>query len=114
MKLTLRKCEHMGDWYIIERAEHDGRTWIEYDSRGGSLMCSSRISDADVEGDGVEMLAIAAAIESRGSASFKRCSVEVRGDIVHFSSPRNSREPGVCTLREADELAALIRENVAA
>jgi hypothetical protein len=110
MELTIRKSEWMSDWYIIERAEHDGREWLE--DMGDNVLayrCSSRMSDADVEGPAAEMLAIAGAIEERSKARFKRCAVRVEGDRVFFHSPRNSREDGECSLEEADRLAAKIR-----
>lgn len=115
MKLTLRKCDDIGDWYVIERAEHDGRSWFEPVAKNAmSLQCSSRFSDADVEGFAFEMLEIAAAIEQRGRASFKRCRVDATGEPVRFSSPRNSQRDGECSLQEADELAAEIRRVLAA
>ncbi len=65
MKLTLSNGS-FDDWYLIERAEHDGRVWLEPMGPGAmALCCSSRISDADVEGSREEMLAIAQAIEER-------------------------------------------------
>jgi len=103
----------MGDWFVIERAEHDGRQWLE---RTGpvrmALRCSSRFSDADVEGTAAEMLAIAEAIEKRGDAYFRRCSVRVEGERVFFASPRNSTTEGECSLAEADDLAREIRATV--
>jgi hypothetical protein len=100
----------MTDWYLIERAEHDGRAWIEEVSPNVSeLRCSSRFSDADVEGYGDEMLAIADAIESRGSVRFKRCAVNATSEPVTFCSPRNSRVDGECSLAEADSLVVKIR-----
>lgn len=113
MRLTIKKSDSIGDWYIIERAEHDGRTWLESEGPNAmSLRCSSRFSDADVEGDGVEMLAIAEAIEKRSTESFRRCAVDATKEPVTFSSPRNSQTDGECTLAEADELAALIRKTI--
>lgn len=110
MKLTLRKSEWLDDWYLIERAEHDGRTWLEKTGpSSSSVRCSSRFSDADVEGDSGEMMAIAKAIECRGRAGFKRCAVDATGDPVLFRSPRNSERDGECSPAEADELAAEIR-----
>lgn len=116
MKLTMRKCEHLPDWYIVERAEHDGRTWEEQTGPSSSaIMCSARFStNADVEGPSYEMQAIADAIEKRGEASFRRCEVIVEGEHVLFCSPRNSREPGRVTLAEADALAVEIRSYFAA
>jgi len=115
MKLTVTKSEHIDDWYIIERAEHDGREWWEeVDPDTHVLRCSSRFSDADVEGTGAQIFDIARAIEARGSASFKRCSVEIVGNEARFSSPRNSSADGVCSLDEADELAKLIRVTLGA
>ena len=105
MELTIRKSEGMDDWYVIERAEHDGRIWIA----DGALQCASRFSDADVEGTAAEMLAIADGIERRTETSFKRCAVSFQTDGVHFDSPRNSQRDGVCSLEEADALAAKIR-----
>jgi hypothetical protein len=114
-KLTLRKSAWIDDWYVIERVEHDGREWIESREEDGvtygSLMKSSRISDACVEGTAVEMLGIAEAIEARGSYSAKRCMVRVvDGDKAMFMSPRNSRVPGFVPLAVADALAAQIRK----
>jgi len=114
MRLTIRKCDDIGDWYVIERAEHDGRKWTERTSPSSSaLRCSARFSDADVEGTGDEMRAIATAIRARRGERFKRCAIRIDGDRAFFCSPRNSREDGECTLAEADELAALIEEQVA-
>lgn len=112
MKLTLTKHDAMGDWYLIERAEHDGREWLEQTGPNiVTAMRSSRFSDADVEGVAIEMKAIAEAIEKRGGASFKRCAVGVGPyGKVEFWSPRNSQKPGVVTLAEADDLARQIRE----
>lgn len=111
-KLTLTKSDSLDDWYLIERAEHDGRTWLEQHEEYSSLQCSARISDADVEGYGCEMLAIAAAIRRRTSTSSKRCAVRVAGDRAFFWSPRNSRDPGETSLVEADALAELIERTV--
>ena len=60
-----------------------------------------------------EMLAIAAAIETRGRFSAKRCAVWFVGDRAFFESPRNSQEPGVVTLADADDLAREIRAALA-
>jgi len=109
MRLTIRKSDWTDDWWLIERAEHDGRVWMEpVAPHVMALRTSSRFSDADVEGYGSEMLAIAAAITARSSFRAKRCAVEVMGDVVAFRSPRNSQEDGIVTLAEADEIAAEI------
>jgi hypothetical protein len=99
-RLTLRKG-FLDDWWIIERAEHDGREGIT----DGMYWHSARISDADVEGGASEMLAIAEAIRARGNFSAKRCAVEVDGDRVAFRSPRNSQTDGIVSLAVADALA---------
>lgn len=113
MKLTLKHHEDMGDWYVIERAEHDGRGWLEpIGLNASSFQCSSRFSDADVEGTGAHMLEIAEAIEQGKSYYAKRCSVRISGGAAYFESPRNSRKEGWCTLAEAQDLARLIRETV--
>lgn len=121
MRLALVKAEHMKDWYLIERAEHDGREWIEevkaatLDSGSWSrCMRSARVSDADVEGTAEEMRRIAVAIDGRAWVGFKRCAVQVfDSERVEFWSPRNSQSPGVCTLAEADELSAQIKRELA-
>ncbi len=115
IKLTLRKSgDETWDWWVIERAEHEGRTWMERTGPNSmSLRDSARFSDADVEGDSHEMIAIAKAIEERGHVSFRRCSVQVISENeVLFNSPRNSQEDGVVTLADADDLAAEIRTKV--
>jgi hypothetical protein len=112
MKLTIRKSDP-ADWYVIERAEHDGLVWLEQlDEHAIAVRCSSRFSDADVEGTGEEMLAIAKAIENRSDTRFRRCAVSIRGDSVAFWSPRNSQDKGSVSYTEAVELAALIRKEL--
>jgi hypothetical protein len=107
--------KHSEDWFLIERAEHDGRRWYEtYDDEPEILVLrtSARISDADVEGTADDMLAIAAAIEERGSYSARRCAVTICDGMVRLHSPRNSSRDGVVSIEDADELAALIRQEL--
>ena len=121
MKLTIHKSDATDDWCLIERAEHDGRTW-DAKIDGGTAFCSSaRICgaaygdtptghSADVEDPAGEMLAIASAIERRGLIRFKRCGVDARREPVRIMSPCNgSGVDAEVTLAEADELAAAIR-----
>lgn len=92
-ELTIRKSDAMGDWYVIEWAEHDGREWMERSQRYpnvSNFMRSARVSDADVEGPGSEMRAAAQAIIERGEFSARRLEVRVAGDSTFLSSPRNS------------------------
>ena len=106
MKIVMSKSEHLDDWYLIVKAEHDGREWTEKTGPNSSrFMCSERISDACVEGSEEEMLGIAQAIKLRERRSFGRCAVAFLSDGVHFWSPRNSTTHGVVTVEEADELA---------
>lgn len=109
MKCILIKSDNMDDWYLIERAEHDGRHWMEPTQYGMALRCSSRLGNADIEGTSAEMLVIAQSIELGQSASFKRCAAEHTPDGYAMSSPRNSMEPTLITHAEAKELAADIR-----
>lgn len=110
MELMIVKSDVMDDWYLIERAEHDGREWFEeVGPNTSALRCSSRFSDADVEGQACEMLAIATAIEMRDKVSFKRCAVDARAEPVTFWSPRNSEKPGDVSYEEASTLATKIR-----
>lgn len=111
--LTLRKSDAFDDWYLIERRDHDGRRWEEPTPWGVALRKSARISDACVEGSAAEMLAIAAAIETRGRYFADRCAVWFDDDRAFFESPRNSQEPGVATLADADDLAREIRAALA-
>lgn len=113
--LMCRKCEGMTDWYLIERAEHDGREWLEpfKDGYGGSLQCSSRIGNADIEGSLADMVALAMAIkltpafgvDAATAVSFKRCAVKATADGVLLWSPRNSDEPTLVTKERALALA---------
>ena len=97
------------DWFMIERAEHDGREWSEPRDYGSAFMTSARISDADIEGTFDEMLGIAAAIERRHAFNARRCAVVVDGDFAAFWSPRNSRHMARVPLAVADALAVQIR-----
>ena len=110
MKIKLVKSECLEDWFLIEKAKHENKEWIEKTGDDCySFRCSSRISDADVEGTSAEMLAIAGAIKKRGAISFKRVAVNCVGDKVELWSPRNSTKAGKVTLVEADELAKQIK-----
>lgn len=98
-----------GDWYVIERAEHDGRVWLEpIGPNASALMCSSRIGNADIEGTYAEMVEIARAIKSGGCASFKRCRAETTPEGVLLCSPRNSLKATLVALPRALALADLI------
>lgn len=109
MKIILVKSDCLDDWFTIERAEHEHRQWFESTGPNSmQFMDSARISDACVEGTAVEMLAIAKAIEARGSVSFKRCEVRVVGDNAFFCSPRNSEEDAEVSLADADAFAAQV------
>ena len=106
MKIVMKKSEWLDDWYLIVKAEHDRREWMERAGPNSSrFMCSERISDACVEGNAEEMICIAEAIKARTLCHFERCAVAFWPDGVHFWSPRNSSEDGVVSIEEADELA---------
>jgi hypothetical protein len=107
--LALVKSD-LADWYTIEWAEHEQRGWLERTGPSSlSYRWSGRVSDADVEGTAAEMLAIAEAIERRGSVSFKRCAARRVENTYALSSPRNSQDPGVISWAQAQQLAATIR-----
>jgi hypothetical protein len=112
MKLKLRKCDD--DWYVIERNDHDNRTWIENitaiddgdDYNSSRLMKSSRLSpESDIEGSLSEMLALASAILDFRSIKFRRCAVEAQGNIFAFWSPKNSEYKTFVTFYDAKDLA---------
>lgn len=121
MKLTITKSDALDNWYLIERAEHDGREWNARTTWGSAFCKSSRICgdavgdtppgfSACVEGTAAEMLDIAEAIERRGEVSFTRCSVDARSEPVLIGSPRNGNGVDAEVTRdEADELAAKIK-----
>lgn len=117
-KLVCKASEVLEDWFVIERAEHDGsRTLVPGKSDSVPhyiLQYAGRISDADVEGTGAEMLELAEAIERRSGYGAKRCAVEVdtEHNEVKLSSPRNSSYSGVISLDEADDLVKSIRQVV--
>lgn len=116
-KLICVKSDVLEDWYLIELAEHprvqEFRALPSIPNAMG-FYCSSRISDSDIEGHGVEMLAIADAIEARGRAHFKRCAVDARTSVVEFWSPRNSQRHGEASRACADDLAKDIRRVIGA
>lgn len=107
MKIRLEKSDFLDDWYTIVRAEHDGRDWMEETGPNSArYMSSERLSpEACIEGTANEILAIANAIKSRGSAHFKRCSVVVEGGVSYFRSPKNSEHDTAIHLIEADAFA---------
>ena len=113
MKIKLRKSDCRPDWYLIVRAEHDGRIWI--DKIGDVLynMKSERLSpEACIEGNSEEMIDIANAIKSRQGIRHKRVGVRFEEDGVHLYSPRNSEHDGIVTVEEANELADQILKDL--
>jgi hypothetical protein len=132
IKCIVVQQKHMGDdYWTIERAAHDGRKWMQRLGPYSQAFClSSRLGEpsadpkqhnnADVEGYGSEMLAIAHAIEHgllhgpgpSAIASFTRCEARVTEDGVELMSPRNSRFPVTISHDNAKQLAADIRAKV--
>lgn len=105
MRLTIRDSGN--NWYVIERAEHEGGVGLKWTANGRlSLHDSARFSDADIEGTAEEMIAVAQAIQQRKMVSFKRCAVRFEPDVAVFWSPRNSQIDGICSHAEADHLMA--------
>ncbi len=119
MRLTIRKWDVFPDFYVIERADCDGRDWdgtgVKRSRLCGAavLLCANPAPEgysADIEGSARDMLDIATAIEGRREDGAKRCSVDARQEPVLFGSPRNDNGVrGEATFAEADDLAAQIR-----
>lgn len=108
MRMLLQKSEGIDNWYLIVRREHDGREWIDQKHENAFYyMRSDRLSpEADIEGSGGEMVAIAHAIKKRSYQSFRRVGVKFnQHGKATFWSPKNSRKEVPVTLAEADELA---------
>lgn len=124
IKCIVVQQKHMGDdYWTIERAEHDGRSWMQSLGPHSQAFClSARLGEpsadtnehnnADIEGDSREMLAIAKAIEDGGRASFKRCEAVVTEEGVELMSPRNMVAPVVISHANAKALAEDIRAKV--
>jgi hypothetical protein len=113
MKCVCVRSDGEADWYTIERAEHDGREWLESTGPHSSrLMMSCRLGNACIEGPGSQMLAIAAAIEGGTSVSFKRCCALLVDDGYGLMSPRNSDDLTIISFEDAAGLASSIRRVV--
>lgn len=112
MKCIVKKSEWLDDWYVIERAEHDGRQWFDPCEGGMIFRTSSRLTGADIEGTAAEMLAIATAIETGESFCAKRCQSARMDTGYAMMSPRNDERATIITFEEATELAADIRAKV--
>lgn len=107
-RLTLVKSDCIEDWYLIERAEHDGREWFEQTGPNTfALRMSARLGNADIEGSAAEMRAIAKAIREHDYTSFRRCAVDARSTKkpTRFWSPRNSIGRGEVPYADALALA---------
>jgi len=113
MKIKIRKSEHLPDWFLIVRAEHENTEWFEVVGDVNCFMKSERLSpEACIEGDSSEMLDIANAIKARTNESHKRVAVSFENDGVHIYSPKNSLHHGIVTIEEADDLADQIFQEV--
>lgn len=111
-KLAVRRSDALEDWWVIERAEHDGRAWEEVHGCVHYMHYSSDINSASVEGTADEMLAIADAIERHDDYETKRCACHWSEDGVDLWSPHNSHIATLVTHARALELAAEIRREV--
>lgn len=113
-KLILVACDTIDDWWIIERAEHDGQEWEEYSADGTSAatMRSAWIVDGDIEGYAAEMRDVALAIEQGGSVCFKRCQVTWTPSGYLMGRPRGGSAPVLVTHDVARGLAEDIRSKV--
>lgn len=97
-------------WYCIEHAEHAHKSGMRsIPGHGMMFWHSGQISDANVEGSAEELAAILDAIESRGDAVFRRCSVYTEGSQVRFRGPPNSTRDAVVTLEVADRFVTQAR-----
>ena len=107
-ELILRECEGMTDWFVVDRTNHNNDEWMEPDDeRSRSLILSSRISDADIEGSKSEMIALAQAILNGKEFSAKRCAVSSSTEVdrVMMWSPRNSQVKAAVLKKPALDLA---------
>lgn len=113
-KLVIVPCEEISDWWIIERAEHDGQEWEKYSEDGTSAVtvCSARIVDGDIEGSSCEMQLVAQAIEQGSSMCFKRCQVNWTATGYLMSRPRGGSAPVLVTHDVARRLAADIQSKI--
>ncbi len=117
--IKLVHIEAIGDWYCIEKAEHENRHWEEIEEYPHCTvrycMYSGRIAyRVDVEGNLEDMIGIARAITNRSSfeGTRDRCSVEFVNGLFEFRSPRNSNDyqPGYVSAKAADDLVRQIME----
>ena len=105
VKLTVRESDG-GNWWVVERAEHDGRIWFEGSGPNTlALITSARINSADVEGTAAEMLALSDAIERHDDYVARRCACHWSDEGVDLWSPRNSY---IATLVRHDRAAGLV------
>lgn len=119
---VLVKCDVLGDWYTLERAEHDGREWVEENGEERiaygpvNMWCrSARLEKYTcVEGTAAEWRAIAAAIEANDSAEFRRCAAERTEHGYLFYSPRNTKmeRRTLLSCDAAKRVAAIIRQTL--
>ena len=110
MKLGIEKADCIDNWYVIYRVDVAPRIWFEKTGDNVlSLMDSTRISDADVEGTRIEMLALADAIVEKKRIEFHRCAIDATQEPIKLWSPRNSRKDGKCSHQDALDLANKIK-----
>lgn len=115
IRLAFRESENLSGWWLIVRAEHDGREWLEDVGPNCHAFCmSERLEPRScVEGRADEMTALACGILRGDGDRFKRCAAEpvdcdgVKGWRIY--SPRNTGD-GRALIVTAECAEALARE----
>lgn len=107
MKIILVQSDYGNDWYTIQRADHEGRAWLEEVHKGClALMCSERLSpESCIEGDAFDMIELARCILKKEDCESTRCAVMFEGEFVYFWSPRNSLHKTPVGIDDATEFA---------
>lgn len=102
VRLALRKAEFLDDWFTVD--------WFIVEDPPATDNLARKVGHASFGGRHHEMLTIAHAIETRGTAhDFQHCAVDATGPVVRLWNPCDPQQDLEVSRAEADYLAHQIR-----
>lgn len=112
VKLTIRPSS-IGDWWVLERFEHENKGWYENIPFGAQYCHSRRLEKTtDIEGTASNWRDIFIGIRDKDFSYSDRCAVKCFSYGIELRSPRNSPHPTLISWESANFLMKEIEKKL--